>query len=174
MTIALMALFTLICRLMYGAGYYIVPAKLDWTRPSGFCDTPASFPGTPFIARVCHVPNHLPFRLEVPACLLWWTSRGAVMCGDVGLCKMEPPRRRFAGRFAVVLPFAKHGRRQINPSSGALAIKPGKSKRIAARNRQPIYQGRDVLLPGLGRAGSVAIRRGSSAGQAGNFVYRKN
>lgn len=76
--------------------------KIGLDTGRGFCDTPASFPGTPFLSALSHVPNLLQFGLEVPACLPWRTSGGAILHGVVGLFELEPPRRWLAGRFVVV------------------------------------------------------------------------
>jgi len=75
---------------------YIVPAKLDWTQAAGFAKLPPLFQVS-FLVTICHVRNHPPFYLEVSACFIWRTCGCGGLPGIVGLCELEPPRRRLAG-----------------------------------------------------------------------------
>ena len=111
----------------------------------GFCENPASFPGTPFFSRIlpCSEPFAIlagssgsPALVGLRRCSFAWVLR-AVRDGIFAAKVGRTIRCRPA--------FARRGRRQKNPSSGVSAIKPGKSRPIAARNRRLTTTDRDVF-----------------------------
>ena len=128
-----------------GLAYRYCTGKTGLDTGWGFCENPASFPGTPFFSRI--PPCSEPF---------------AILAGSAGLPALVDLRQRSfvwvlravqdgtsaatAGRTIRSRPaFASHGRRQKRLSSGVSAIKPGKSRPIAVRNKRPINPSREVV-----------------------------